>query len=72
MREIEISKEPFELNKLLKFENLVASGGEAKHVISEGRVVVNGKVETQIRKKIVSGDVVEFGGEKIRVQLRRE
>ena len=70
MREIEISKESIELYKILKFENVVASGGEAKYVISEGQVIVNGKVETRKRKKIFSGDVVEFGEEKIRVKVR--
>ncbi|NWF37145.1 RNA-binding S4 domain-containing protein [Mariprofundus sp. KV] len=69
MREITISKEPIELNKLLKFEALVASGGEANRVISEGLVRVNGEVETRKRKKIVGGDVVEFADEKISVQL---
>jgi len=68
MREAIISKEPIELNKLLKFEVLVASGGEANRVISEGLVRVNGEVETRKRKKIVSGDVVEFADEKISVQ----
>ena len=70
MREIEISKESIELYKILKFENVVASGGEAKYAISEGQVIVNGKVETRKRKKIFSGDVVEFGEEKIRVKVR--
>jgi ribosome-associated protein len=70
MREIEISEEPIQLYKILKFENMVDSGGEAKYVISEGQVVVNGKVETRKRKKIFSGDVVEFGGEKIRVRVK--
>jgi ribosome-associated protein len=70
MRELEISKEPIELYKILKFENLVSSGGEAKLVIAEGQVLVNGKVETRKRKKIVSGDMVEFGKEKIRIQLK--
>jgi len=69
MRDVEISKEPIELYKLLKFENLVSSGGEAKHVIAEGLILVNGHVETQKRKKIVSGDIVEFDNEKIRIQL---
>jgi len=69
MRDVEISKEPIELHKLLKFENMVSSGGEAKHVIAEGLVLVNGHVETQKRKKILSGDVIEFGNEKIRIQL---
>ena len=70
MREVEISKEPIELYKLLKFEGMSDSGGEAKAVIAEGQVLVNGKVETRKRKKIVSGDIVEFGNEKIRIQLK--
>ena len=70
MKEVEISKEPIELFKLLKFEGMAESGGEAKAVIAEGQVQVNGKVETRKRKQIVSGDVVEFRDEKIRVQLR--
>jgi len=45
------------------------SGGEAKSVIADGQVLVNGKVETRKRKKIVSGDIVEYGNEKICVQL---
>jgi len=69
MREVTISKEPIELNKLLKFEALVASGGEANQVIVEGLVRVNGEVETRKRKKIVSGDIVEFNDEKICIQL---
>ena len=72
MREIEISEEPIELYKILKFENMVDSGGEAKHVISEAAVLVNGMIETRKRKKIFSGDVIEFGGEKIRVQVKQE
>ena len=70
MREIEVSKEPVELYKILKFEGLVSSGGEAKSVIAEGQVLVNGTVESRKRRKIVSGDIVEFGKEKIRIQLR--
>jgi len=70
MRKVEILKEPIELCKILKFENMVSSGGEAKSVIAEGLVLVNGKIETRKRKKIVSGDIVEFGKEKIRIQLK--
>jgi ribosome-associated protein len=64
---VEIEKEPTELHKILKFENMVQSGGEAKFVISEGRVRVNGNVETRKRRKILSGDVIEFDGNIIRV-----
>ena len=69
MREVEVTKEPVELYKILKFEGMVSSGGEAKSVIEKGLVLVNGEVETRKRKKIVSGDIIEFGKEKIRIQL---
>ena len=72
MRGIEIAKEPIELYKILKLGNLVGSGGEAKHVISEGQVLLNGTIETRKRKKILSGDLIEFGGEQIRVKLKQE
>jgi ribosome-associated protein len=67
-----IAKVPIELYKVLKIENMVVSGGEAKHAISEGLVLVNGEVETRKRKKLFSGDIVEFGETKIRVQVEEE
>ena len=70
MREVQITKEPVELYKILKFEGLVSSGGEAKSVIAEGQVLVNGETETRKRRKIVSGDIIEFGNEKINIQLK--
>ena len=69
MRDVEINTEPVELYKILKFEGLVASGGEAKAVIADGQVLVNGTVETRKRKKIVAGDIIECAGEKIRIRL---
>lgn len=69
MQTIDINREPVELFKVLKFESLVGSGGEAKFVISEGLVSVNGVVEMQKRKKIVNGDVIEFQGESWQVVL---
>ena len=69
IREVEVTSEPVEMYKILKFENMVGSGGEAKAAIAAGQVLLNGKVETQKRKKIVSGDIIEFGQEKIRIQL---
>lgn len=72
MRVVEISREPVELYKILKFEGMVGTGGEAKLVISEGLVLVNGKVETRKRKKIVAGDTIEFDQEKIRIQLEKQ
>ncbi len=64
-RDVILNQEPVELYKILKFENLVMSGGEAKHVIAQGLVTVNGGVETRKRKKIFEGDIVEFQGEQM-------
>jgi ribosome-associated protein len=62
-----IEQEPVELYKILKMVNWVASGGEAKFMITEGKVFVNQVVETRKRKKIYSGDLIEFDGNKIRI-----
>jgi len=69
MRDVEVTNEPVELYKILKFEGMVSSGGEAKSVIADGQVLVNGNVEMSKRKKIVSGDIIEFAEERIRIQL---
>jgi ribosome-associated protein len=60
---------PIELYKILKLEGLVQSGGEAKHVIADGRVTLNGAVETRKRKKIVAGDQIEFAGTLLCIDL---
>ncbi len=70
MKDVEVSEVPIELYKILKFEGMAASGGEAKSVIADGLVLVNGIVETRKRKKILSGDVVEFAGVKVRLLLK--
>lgn len=69
-RPVIIDHEPVELCKILKFENLVLSGGEAKHLIASGVVSVNGIVERQKRKKIFAGDIVEFNGETMEIYKR--
>lgn len=55
------------LGQALKAVGLVESGVDAKFVIQDGLVKVNGKVETQRGKKLVSGDLVEFDGETIKI-----
>jgi ribosome-associated protein len=72
MREVEITKETVELYKILKFEGVVASGGQAKAVIDDGQVLVNGEVETRKRKKIVAGDVIEFMDEKLHIVFNKK
>ncbi len=69
MKTIEITQEPVELFKLMKFESIVSSGGEAKYVISEGYVLVNDQVETRKRKKMKSGDTIEFNGQQFVLRL---
>ncbi|MDH3761020.1 MAG: RNA-binding S4 domain-containing protein [Gammaproteobacteria bacterium] len=56
----ELESEFVELYKILKFEGLAESGGNAKQVIQEGLVSVNGEVETRKRKKIRAGDQIDF------------
>ena len=60
-------QEYIELMKLLKFEGLVESGTEAKMVIDNGEVKVNGKTELRRRCKIRAGSRVEFDGEVVEV-----
>lgn len=69
MRKVEIRREPIELYRLLKFEGMTSSGGEAKTVIAEGLVRVNGELETRKRRKILAGDIVEYAGDRIEVTL---
>lgn len=72
MPAIELREQPVELYKLLKFEGLASSGGEAKALIADGQVRVNGVVETRKRKKIVAGDIVEFDSESYSVSLTKK
>lgn len=65
---IEIETEFIKLDALLKYAVLVGSGGEAKTVIADGMVSVNGEVCTMRGKKIRPGDTVEFAGNTLVVE----
>ncbi|NND77086.1 MAG: RNA-binding S4 domain-containing protein [Flavobacteriales bacterium] len=67
MDTFEIEGEYIQLIQLLKATGLCSSGGEAKMIVDEGMVIVNGEVELQRRKKIRPGDEVELEGQKVRV-----
>lgn len=67
MQTFGLKDENIKLGQLLKATGLVASGVDAKIVIQEGLVKLNGKVCLMRGKKIVSGDIVEFENEKIEV-----
>jgi len=71
-RSVELLREPVELYKVLKFEGLVASGGEAKAAIDAGLVFVNDKIEKLKRKKLVNGDTVRMGEESLILKLAED
>lgn len=68
-RNVVVREVPIELCQFIKFGGLTESGGEAKQLISEGLVLLNGVVETQKRKKLTVGDQVKVNGHTIVVQL---
>ena len=65
--DVEISTEFIKLDALLKFAALVGTGGEAKYVIAEGLVEVNGETCTMRGRKIRPGDRVSFGGNELEI-----
>ncbi len=68
MEKISIVTEYIKLDSLLKLAALVGTGGEAKYVISEGMVTVNGEVCTQRGKKLRPGDRVSFAGNELEIE----
>ena len=55
-----LTQSPVELFKILKFEGIASSGAEAKMIIEQGLVSVNGETETRKRRKIVGGDTIQL------------
>lgn len=68
MREIKIETEFIKLEQLMKFASMVQTGGEAKMLIAQELVLVNGEICTQRGKKIRPGDEVEFDGQVYKVK----
>ncbi len=68
MEKIKLRDEYIKLGQALKAANLVESGVDAKFVIQDGLVKVNGEVSYQRGKKLVAGDVVEFDGKTIIIE----
>lgn len=69
METIKLRDEFIKLGQALKFAGFVDSGVEAKFVIQDGLVKVNGSIETRRGKKLVDGDIVEFDGKKIKIGI---
>lgn len=68
VEKIKINNEYIKLEQLLKFAGIAESGANAKSVITEGNVKLNGIIELQRGKKIRSGDIVELKGKVIKVE----
>lgn len=59
--EVKLLSSPVALFKVLKFEGLASSGAEAKQLVAEGHVTVNGEIETRKARKLVAGDQIQLG-----------
>ena len=68
MTSIKIKDEYIKLGQALKLAGMVGSGVEAKIVIQDGQVFVNGEVELQRGKKLHPGDIFSFNGEEAQIQ----
>ena len=68
MEVIKLREEYIKLGQALKAANLVSSGVDAKFVIQDGLVSVNGQQELQRGKKLSDGDVVTYDGNEIRIE----
>ncbi len=67
MENIKLREEYIKLGQALKAAGFVESGAEAKEVITEGLVYVNGRIELQRGKKLYAGDIVKYNGEEISI-----
>ncbi|GFO83702.1 MULTISPECIES: RNA-binding S4 domain-containing protein [Anaerostipes] len=67
MNEFKIKDDHIKLGQVLKAAGLVGSGVEAKIVIQEGQVKVDGEVDTRRGRKLFGGEIVSFEGEEIRI-----
>lgn len=68
MKIIKLREDYIKLGQALKAAGLVGSGVEAKEVILDGLVKVNGNTELQRGKKLYDGDIVTFDGEEIKIE----
>lgn len=62
--DVTIRDETIKLGQFIKLANLAETGGHAKELIAEGKVVVNGEVETRRGRTLRDGDVVSVGGQR--------
>ena len=65
---IRLRDEYIKLGQALKAAGLVDSGAEAKEVIVEGSVKVNGETDTRRGRKLYAGDIITFNGEEVKIE----
>jgi ribosome-associated protein len=66
-RDVTIAEDMIRLGQLLKLSGLAESGAEARSLVQEGLVLVNGEVETRRGRQLHRGDLVTVDGERVRV-----
>ncbi|WP_027339686.1 RNA-binding S4 domain-containing protein [Halonatronum saccharophilum] len=67
MENIKINTENIKLDQFLKWANIVSTGGEAKIIIQEGEVEVNGEIERKRGRRLKESDVVECFNRKYKI-----
>jgi ribosome-associated protein len=67
-----ITDEYIELNKLLKASGVCDTGGQAKMIVEDGLVTVDGETETRKRRKIKDGMIVEYGAHRVKVIFKKQ
>ena len=65
--ELKLRDEFIKLGQALKAANLVEDGVEAKYVIQDGEVLVNGEPDTRRGRKLYDGDVISYQGEEVKI-----
>jgi ribosome-associated protein len=71
LKKVFINTDTINLDKFLKWSGCIQTGGEAKIVITEGAVKVNGEIETKRSRKLKISDIIEFNGESMIVCRRQ-
>ena len=66
-RDVAIREQTIRLGQLLKLAGLADSGSEARALVQDGAVIVNGEVDTRRGRQLRRGDIVAVGGESVRV-----
>lgn len=69
METIRIKDDFIKLGQAMKLAGLVSNGVEAKIVIQDGQVKVNGEVDTRRGRKLIAGDVFEFEGQSVQIEV---